>query len=262
MKFKTKCLPQSNGKGHPTQGWRVLNQTDSENILALSVLDQEVRITKTGMEIPENTTEKAWEGIGQRLGDTLTVYQWLVGDWWVFGEEHYGNRRHIVESPTWTGPAFGTCMNSGCVSRAFKTSRRRDLLSFRHHTELVPLLATNPELVPELMDWAEEPVKEGKKKPRSIAAMKKEMRRRLNKHFEPMKRKKAAPKDYTYIELIDAIEALAKQNFHLANLAKVQVDLFPRELVEEDLASCKKAIETIKQFIKEVSALCSAPPIA
>jgi hypothetical protein len=43
-------------------------------------------------------------------------------------------QKAIVEAD-WTGPSFQTCMNCSSVARKFETSRRREVLSFRHRAE-------------------------------------------------------------------------------------------------------------------------------
>lgn len=58
---------------------------------------------------------------------------------WRFGERRYGERKALVESEDWDGPAFQTCMNAGQVASGFETSRRREALSFRHHAEVTSL---------------------------------------------------------------------------------------------------------------------------
>jgi hypothetical protein len=55
---------------------------------------------------------------------------------------------------------FQTCMNTGSVCKAFSTSRRREVLSFRHH-EVVASLP--PEQADALLDWCEAPLKNGRK---------------------------------------------------------------------------------------------------
>jgi hypothetical protein len=121
----------------------------------LIVFNDGIKGTRTGLILPDDLTESKWEEVGSKLGDVATAYQWMVGDWWIFGEKKYGNRKHIVNSPTWTGPAFETCMNCGRVCRAFETSLRREVLTFKHHTEASALKITNPKLAEEILDWCE-----------------------------------------------------------------------------------------------------------
>ena len=101
----------------------------------------------------------------------LSAHQWWIGDWWAFAEKREagknwsGDRKATVEAEGWTGPSFGTCMNAGTVCRTFNTSRRHEVLSFEHHKILTTL---PPEQADALLDWCEAPLKNGRKKARSI----------------------------------------------------------------------------------------------
>jgi hypothetical protein len=65
----------------------------------------------------------------------------------------YGERKAIVEAEDWEGPDFQTCANAASVCRSFETSRRRELLSFRHHAEVAAL---PPDEADALLDWCAE----------------------------------------------------------------------------------------------------------
>jgi hypothetical protein len=145
--------------------------------------------------------------------------------------------------------------------RAFEQfSSRRENLTFNHHLRIVPLKTTNSQLAEEILDWCEEPVKQGKK-PRSIAKMLVEIKRRQNKHFTPLVRARVPKKDFIYIEFMGPIELLADHNeFDIKALAKIQVDLFGKgDMLKEDLAACSKVAVIIDAFLKEVNFLCSMP---
>ena len=45
-------------------------------------------------------------------------------------------RKAIVEAEDWEGPAYQTCMDAASVA-LLEISRRRDVLSFTHHAEVV-----------------------------------------------------------------------------------------------------------------------------
>ncbi len=96
------------------------------------------------------------EKIGRGLGKVEQSTQWWVGDWWAYGEHRYGDRRKLVESETWTGPAYQTCNHAAQVSRAFEFVRRRTNLSFSHHQTLTSL-KIRPETADSLLDWCEAP---------------------------------------------------------------------------------------------------------
>jgi hypothetical protein len=121
-----------------------------------------------------------WHELGIALCRLDEAKQWWLGDWWAFGEHKYGDRKAILESDDWTGPSFGTCANAASVCRAFETSRRRELLSFSHH-QILASRRLKPELVDELLDWCEAPLKNGEKRPRSVRELTLQINRRLNR---------------------------------------------------------------------------------
>jgi N6-adenosine-specific RNA methylase IME4 len=84
-----------------------------------------------------------WKAAGQTLGRIERAVMWWIGDWWAYGEHRYGDRKAIVEAPDWTGPSYQTCANAANVCRAFETSRRREVLSFKHHAEVAALPPTD-----------------------------------------------------------------------------------------------------------------------
>jgi len=45
----------------------------------------------------------------------------------------------IVEAQDWDGPDFKTCANAASVARAFETSRRREVLNFKHNAKVAAL---------------------------------------------------------------------------------------------------------------------------
>src|SRR5258708_16573068 len=55
-----------------------------------------------------------------------------IGDWWAFGQHRYGERKKIVQSEEWTGPAFQTCATAASTCQKSETYRRREVLSFEH----------------------------------------------------------------------------------------------------------------------------------
>ena len=125
-------------------------------------------------------------------------------------------------------------------------------------------MVAKPKLAAEILNWCEEPLEQGKTRPQSVAKMKAEIKKRLNKHFEPMQRAKATPKDFEYIEFIGPIELFAKHSeFDFKALAKVQVDLFGSpDMLREDLEACEKVVKSINMFIEEVGFLCKTQPSA
>jgi hypothetical protein len=123
-------------------------------------------ITETSLELAQDLTIEEWKQLGNSLARVENATNWWLGDWWAYGEHCYGDRKDLISQDDWTGPSFETCMAAGSVCRAFKeTSRRRQVLSFSHHREVAPL---RREVADKLLDWCEEPLKSGGKRPRSV----------------------------------------------------------------------------------------------
>jgi hypothetical protein len=133
--------------------------------------------TACGLTLPEDLSENDWTEIGRALGRVQQATQWWIGDWWAFGvEQRYGARRALVESEEWGGPDFQTCMNAASVCRAFaETSRRREVLSFKHHAEV---MALSKKQADRLLSWCEAAIAETGK-PRSTRELREEMRQRF-----------------------------------------------------------------------------------
>jgi hypothetical protein len=130
--------------------------------------------TETSLTLPAELSFEAWAEVGRQLDRGVSSLQWWLGDWWAFGEHHYGERTRLVEA--WdSGPAVQTCKNCACVSRRFETSRRRDLLPFAHHEEVAALPPADADA---LLAWCEETLTEGGR-PRSRRELRAEKKRRL-----------------------------------------------------------------------------------
>ncbi|MFL5337263.1 MAG: hypothetical protein ACJ8H8_29835 [Geminicoccaceae bacterium] len=107
------------------------------------IIGSSVEQGRVELALPDGLTFDAWATIGEGLCRVERSIQWLIGDWWVYGERRYGERHALVKRLEAEGrdiPDFKTCMNAGVVARAFsETSRRRDVLSFTHHAEVAGL---------------------------------------------------------------------------------------------------------------------------
>jgi hypothetical protein len=125
---------------------------------------------RCSLKLPETLSEADWHIVGKTLGTIETSTSWWIGDWWAFGETRYGVRKAIVESEEWQGPDLQTCMNCGTVARRFKTSRRREVLTFSHHEATGSLDELDADA---LLDWAQETVATTGR-PRSVRAMREE----------------------------------------------------------------------------------------
>lgn len=126
-------------------------------------------------ELNPNTPLEEWITIGARIIAERNRSAWRLGDWWRLGELAYGERRRTVEQAGWTGPSFQVMADYAWISGRFPPARGRKSLTLQHHREVARL---EPEKADKLLDWAEEPLREGKRWPRSTRELREEMHRR------------------------------------------------------------------------------------
>ncbi|GHE90542.1 hypothetical protein GCM10018785_66650 [Streptomyces longispororuber] len=94
--------------------------------------------------MPAGLTFEDWERAGRQLSGIVNSSSWWLGDWLVYGKDHYTDRyqRGIRAA----GLQYQTLRNYAWVSRRFDFSRRRSALSFQHHAELASLPIDEQEL--------------------------------------------------------------------------------------------------------------------
>ncbi|MDI2127102.1 LmbU family transcriptional regulator [Yinghuangia seranimata] len=96
-----------------------------------------VLTTKVGLHIPVGLAFEDWERAGRQLSGLLNSSSWWLGDWLIYGKDHYADRyeRGIRAA----GLQYQTLRNYAWVARRFALHRRRPTLSFQHHAELASL---------------------------------------------------------------------------------------------------------------------------
>jgi hypothetical protein len=216
-----KQTPPSFDNGHGAPEAPQLKHTDKS--LAL-ILPGAGKLTGVSMELPASTTQAQWQKLGIALARLDDAKQWWIGDWWAHAEHKYGERKAIVENKDWQGPAYGTCANAATVCRAFEPSRRREVLSFSHHEYLARrargTALSKPEIIKladELLDWCEEPLKKGEKRPHSIAELELEIIRRENRKV--------------FDQVVSTLDAKIRQR--CKNLSKEKAKAFKDEIIAE-----------------------------
>ncbi|MFJ5779577.1 LmbU family transcriptional regulator [Streptomyces sp. NPDC093094] len=93
--------------------------------------------TRVGLQMPAALAYDEWERAGRQLAEVLDSSSWWLGDWLVYGKDHYADRyqRGIRAA----GLSYQTLRNYAWVSRRFGHTRRRPALSFQHHAELASM---------------------------------------------------------------------------------------------------------------------------
>ncbi|WP_186768235.1 LmbU family transcriptional regulator [Streptomyces qinzhouensis] len=105
---------------------------------------EQVLTTKVGLHIPVGLAFEEWERAGRQLSGLLNSSSWWLGDWLVYGKDHYADRYELGIRAA--GLQYQTLRNYAWVSRRFDLDRRRSALSFQHHAELASLRADEQEI--------------------------------------------------------------------------------------------------------------------
>jgi hypothetical protein len=87
-----------------------------------------------GLRLPGRLTFDQWCEVGRRVGIRANASTWWLGDWLLYGERSYGSR--YAHAAKVTGLDQQTLRNHATVARRFRSSRRREELSFEHHAEV------------------------------------------------------------------------------------------------------------------------------
>jgi hypothetical protein len=85
-----------------------------------------------------------WSAVGQRFGEIGRCSQWWLGDWIHYGNHRFGER--YARAVKLTGYDAQSLMNMVYVASRFETSRRRENLSWSHHSALEALDVDSQEL--------------------------------------------------------------------------------------------------------------------
>lgn len=104
----------------------------------------QVLTTKVGLQMPTGMAYDEWERAGRQLADVLDSSSWWLGDWLVYGKDHYTDR--YQRGIRAVGLSYQTLRNYAWVSRRFDLTRRRAALSFQHHAELASMPVAEQDL--------------------------------------------------------------------------------------------------------------------
>ena len=106
----------------------------------LGLFTSKFSLTDTGLEVSGKPDFEEWMDYGATL-KTLdgTSRQFAIGDWIVMGFDTYEHGKWEAIRQIWTDYNDGTLRNYEYTSRALKSSRRREDLSYSHHVEIANL---------------------------------------------------------------------------------------------------------------------------
>jgi uncharacterized protein DUF4326 len=130
-------------------------------------------LTPVSLQLAPELTAQQWHNVGAVLQKVDEARQWWLGDWWNAGVK-WGEGQRVCEE---LGLDYGSVRNAGRVAQAFTLSRRRDNLSFRHHTDVCSL--DDPAVQDRFLLWCEETI-ETTGKPRSTRELREAIRSYLD----------------------------------------------------------------------------------
>jgi predicted HicB family RNase H-like nuclease len=123
---------QALAMGNASKGVQSINRDPSS-----LAIDHAIALRKSGLIISGPMTYDRWELAGHSLISFSESTAWWIADWLVYGEGTFHERyREAIER---TSLSYQTLRNYKWVARRFELSRRRDSLSFGHHSEVAML---------------------------------------------------------------------------------------------------------------------------
>lgn len=105
--------------------------TPADNAQAELQLESQTELTEVAYRPAGLLTFDRWVEVGENLHGMLRGLSWWRGDWWLYGEERYGEK-HSQAAPEDLG-ALNTLKNCAAVCERIPPERRRPEKSYSHH---------------------------------------------------------------------------------------------------------------------------------
>ena len=132
---------------------------------AVALPTGKVRLSELGMEVQEDLTFEEWSALAPHIGSALRSMSFVVGDWLVYGEDHFSGERDLPGMESGPRAAkrvpqnrydvavkatdidLATLKTYVHVSRRVPRLLRNNILSWEHHKAVAKLRG------PELSHW-------------------------------------------------------------------------------------------------------------
>jgi hypothetical protein len=92
--------------------------------------------TDTALELPPGLDMATWAEVGETLIRVERAILWWLGDWWRYGEHHYGEGAYHAAP---TGYALSTVRKAAWVAEQIEPGRRRADVPHSHHEAVASL---------------------------------------------------------------------------------------------------------------------------
>lgn len=145
------------------------------------------------LDLPPGMSATQWAQAGEIIGELHRGVGWLIGEWWLYGPWEERDRVAVVSAVGWRGPALSTCRFAAQCCKSFPKSRRRELVPYSHHLEVLKLPPTEAD---ELLDRAQREAEEtGRPTPAREIRTKVKQHRRATREQELAERTAAASRE-------------------------------------------------------------------
>lgn len=94
--------------------------------------------TTTGLKLADGIRFDEWRRIGEEVVRQGEAFVWCIGDWIVYGENHY-RRGQYAEALALVEVKYQALKNYAWVARRVERSTRVDALSWSHHRAVASL---------------------------------------------------------------------------------------------------------------------------
>ena len=100
------------------------------------------QVSETSLTLPDDLSYDEWVSYGEGFARMAHAAMWWLGDWWAFGNQHYGERAKAAAA---SDRAFQTCMDAGWVARRSKSLAGERFSPSGYHREVAGLDAPDQE---------------------------------------------------------------------------------------------------------------------
>jgi alkylation response protein AidB-like acyl-CoA dehydrogenase len=104
-----------------------------------------ISITATGLEIRDELTFDQWRDLAPKFSEAMKCAAWVIGDWLVYGEDHFKSAKGEITSETYDAAVAATGIDRSTlhlyahVSRNVPALTRVKALSWEHHRAVAKL---------------------------------------------------------------------------------------------------------------------------
>lgn len=94
------------------------------------------KATETSLTLPKNLRFEDWKAVGKQIARAEKAIMWWMGDWWNYGERHYGDRSEVADESDYS---YASWQKAALVAKAYEIRNRFRSLPFSFHMVIVDL---------------------------------------------------------------------------------------------------------------------------